>query len=185
MLYNFYLTNIVSLLMFLLRLDLLRRSVLVQGSQEKGGIFTRIILRVLRNRVGPDNSQIENYYEELRRVLMNTDEASRRCSRHYVDISGQLSALNDTCVANITWIAYQASKWLGHYWQLAAASVVVSLGTLLELFFKSLAVQDGVRFRPYFIATGSASASTRQPSMETVGSFGRTVGQRCINSRES
>ena len=35
------------------------------GNEEQGGIFTRRILRVLRNHLGADDSQIELYYDAM------------------------------------------------------------------------------------------------------------------------
>ena len=44
------------------------------GNEEQGGIFTRRILRVLRNHLGADDSQIELYYDAMISDLKTSED---------------------------------------------------------------------------------------------------------------
>ena len=44
------------------------------GNEEQGGIFTRRTLRVLRNHLGTDDSQIELYYDAMISDLKTSED---------------------------------------------------------------------------------------------------------------
>lgn len=49
----------------------------VPGDEEHGGIFTRKILRVLRDHLGDDDFQFEEYYDEIIAALRTTEDGVR------------------------------------------------------------------------------------------------------------